>query len=86
MLTLLAKAPAIPIVQGSRLTCLGMQYIVTGSDYDDVVTTNSERLTCTCGNPTCAHIQAIQAQQAHNAITNARRNAYTALFDLSYAE
>jgi hypothetical protein len=86
MLTLITKAPAIPLVQASRLTCIGMQYTVVGSGYDYVVTASGEQLICTCGEPACVHIQAVQAQQARNTAANTRRDAYTALFDLGYLE
>jgi hypothetical protein len=86
MLTLITKAPAIPLVQASRLTCVGMQYTVAGPDYDDVVAVNGEQITCTCGEPACIHIQVVQKHQARNAAANARRDAYTALFDLGYLE
>ncbi len=86
MLTLITKASDISLVQASRLTCVGMQYTVAGSGYDNVVTADSEQITCTCGKSACIHIQAVQAQQVRNTITNARRDVYTALFDLGYLE
>ncbi len=86
MPSLIMEAPAIPILQASRLTSVGMQYTVATPKYLDVVTANGEQLTCTCGESACIHIQAVQAQQARNTAANTRRDAYTALFDLAYAE
>lgn len=82
----IAKAPFLPLLKTSRLTSMGMQYTVMTAEYVDVVTANGEHLTCTCGEPTCIHIQAVQHQQAHDAQANACRNAYCALFDLGYLE
>jgi hypothetical protein len=86
MATLIAKAPSIPLIQARRLTCLGMQYTVATPDFLDVVTANGEHLTCTCGEFACIHIQVVQHQRTHDAIISARRNRYTALFDLSYID
>lgn len=83
MLTLLVKAPLIPIIQASRLTAVGMQYTIATPDYLDFVTANGEQLTCTCGESACIHLQAVQCQRARNATMNARRDIYTTLFDLS---
>ena len=86
MTTLVAKAPIVPVIQTSRLTCLGMQYTVATTDSLDVVTAKGEHFTCTCDKSACIHIQAAQRQQARDAALSARRNWYTALFDLSYLE
>ena len=86
MLTLIAKAPSIPLIQTSRLTCIGMQYIVADPDSSHVVTASGASILCSCGKSACTHIQAVQIQRAQHAASDARRDAYAALFDLSYGD
>ncbi len=74
------------VIQVSRLTCVGMQYTVADPAFVQVVTVNGEQITCTCGSPVCAHIQAVRERQARKAEADARRDAYCALFDLGYLE
>ena len=84
MAMLIAKAPPIPLIQASRLTCVGMQYILADPDSSQVVTASNASITCSCGESACPHVQIVQHQQARDAASNARRDAYAALFDLSY--
>ncbi len=64
MTAFIVEAPSLPLLQTSRLTSAGMQYTVKTPDYLDVVTVVGEQITCTCGEPICIHIQAVQRQQA----------------------
>ncbi len=83
---LMEKTPLVCFIQASRLTWVGMQYIVATTEYLDVVTDNGEQITCTCGKPACIHILTVQCQQAQDSQINAHRDMYCALFDLGYIE
>ena len=86
MAMLIAKAPPIPLIQASRLTCVGMQYTLADPDFSHVVTASNASITCSYGETACAHVQIVQYQQSRDAVANARRDAYAALFDLSYGD
>ena len=86
MLIPLAKAPATALIQSSRLTCNGMQYIVADFDAFHVVTATDANVTCSCGFPSCSNLQVVQVQRDHDATSDTHRTAYVAFFDLSHGD
>jgi hypothetical protein len=86
MLFQATKAPSVPLIQSSRLTCIGMQYMVADPDIFHVVTVTNTNIICCCGIASCPHIAVVQAEYARHIASDTQRTTYTALFDLSYGD
>ncbi|MGH2480636.1 MAG: hypothetical protein ACRDHW_13360 [Ktedonobacteraceae bacterium] len=86
MATIFAKTYTIPTIAAVRATCKGEQYTVQTPEYIDIVTVNGSQVTCTCGECSCSHIQAVTRRRAVEQAQDTRRAAYAATFDLSYGD
>lgn len=73
-----------------RLTCKGIQYVLTDGTWDDVVTICGGYIGCTCGlNSTfmmCSHIEIASAQENVYLEEAQKRETMHALFDITNQE
>ena len=57
MLSYVAKAPSIPLIQSNLLTCMSMQYTVADPDVLHVVTAAHANITCSLWYASLPHIR-----------------------------